>query len=289
MEGQNRVEAFNSDFFRGLSCQFKFRFIWQKLFMKCCLNYHIELFWLEFKVNSKKVVITEKGLNYRMLCTVFRRKMPSSSSFLAGGTPLSLNWLWNQLKKDQCNGNLSSYSKFSWMELFEPILSLNPVIEPNWKYQLSLPTGRHKKCFGCDTTWGFECSPGGLCGRRRHCAAPGQWWLGWAGSQGERGDVRSPQNCALQPLDGDQVFPLPQFFSVYFFVYKIIDLPGGQINDPSSGKYFSLPFLPATPSSSTWTLQRFLSINGTVYGPSTHLVRCSWNYKEPRILSGALR
>ena len=25
-----------------------------------------------------------------------------------------------------------------------------------------------------------------------------------------------------------------------------IDLHGGQINDPMSGKYFSLPFLPAT-------------------------------------------
>ena len=30
---------------------------------------------------------------------------------------------------------------------------------------------------------------------------------------------------------------------------KSIDLPGGQINEPSSGKCFSLPFLPATPSS----------------------------------------
>ena len=28
---------------------------------------------------------------------------------------------------------------------------------------------------------------------------------------------------------------------------KIIDLPGGQISDPLSGKHYSLPFLPATP------------------------------------------
>ena len=36
---------------------------------------------------------------------------------------------------------------------------------------------------------------------------------------------------------------------------KIIDLHGGQINDPSSGKHFSLPFLPATPSSPSRTLE----------------------------------
>ena len=33
-----------------------------------------------------------------------------------------------------------------------------------------------------------------------------------------------------------------------------IDLPGGQINDPSLGKHYSLPFLPATPSSPYRTL-----------------------------------
>ena len=36
---------------------------------------------------------------------------------------------------------------------------------------------------------------------------------------------------------------------------KLIDLPGGQINDPSSGKNFSLPFLPATPLSLSWILE----------------------------------
>ena len=35
---------------------------------------------------------------------------------------------------------------------------------------------------------------------------------------------------------------------------NIIDLSGGQINDPSSGKDFSLPFLPATSSSPSQTL-----------------------------------
>ena len=31
----------------------------------------------------------------------------------------------------------------------------------------------------------------------------------------------------------------------FFLVVKIIDLPGGQINDPSSGKNYFLPFLPS--------------------------------------------
>ena len=46
----------------------------------------------------------------------------------------------------------------------------------------------------------------------------------------------------------------PQFFSVSFLC-KLIDLPGVQINDPSSGKHYSLPFLPATPSSPSRTLK----------------------------------
>ena len=37
-------------------------------------------------------------------------------------------------------------------------------------------------------------------------------------------------------------------------IEKIIDLPGGQINDPSSGKHYSLPFRPATPLSRSLTL-----------------------------------
>ena len=36
-----------------------------------------------------------------------------------------------------------------------------------------------------------------------------------------------------------QVWPLTQFFS-FPFLYKIVDLPGGQINDPLSGKHYSL-------------------------------------------------
>ena len=43
----------------------------------------------------------------------------------------------------------------------------------------------------------------------------------------------------------DQVWPRTQFLRFPFFK-KIIDLPGGQINDPLTGKHFSLSFLPAT-------------------------------------------
>ena len=51
-----------------------------------------------------------------------------------------------------------------------------------------------------------------------------------------------------------QVWPLSQFLSVSF-LWKLIDLPGEQINDPSSGKNYSLPFPPATPSSPSRTLE----------------------------------
>ena len=51
-----------------------------------------------------------------------------------------------------------------------------------------------------------------------------------------------------------QVWPLTQFFPVSF-LKNIIDLPGGQINHPSSGKHLYLPFLKATPLSPSQTLE----------------------------------
>ena len=51
-----------------------------------------------------------------------------------------------------------------------------------------------------------------------------------------------------------QVCPLTQFYALSFLL-KIIDLPGGQINDPFSGKHYSLPFLPATPSFPSRTIE----------------------------------
>merc|ERR1711923_120706 len=49
-----------------------------------------------------------------------------------------------------------------------------------------------------------------------------------------------------------QVWQLTQFFPL---CKKIIDMPGGQINDPLSGRHYSLPFLPATPSSPSRNLE----------------------------------
>ena len=48
-------------------------------------------------------------------------------------------------------------------------------------------------------------------------------------------------------------------FFLFPFLYKIIDLPGGHINDPSSRRHYyslySLPFLLTTPSSPSRTLE----------------------------------
>ena len=45
-----------------------------------------------------------------------------------------------------------------------------------------------------------------------------------------------------------------------FFAKKIIYLLGGQINDPSSEKQYSLLFLPATPSSPSRTLEELFEL-----------------------------
>ena len=56
---------------------------------------------------------------------------------------------------------------------------------------------------------------------------------------------------------------------------KIIDLRGGQINEILSGKYFSLPFLPPTPSYTSQTLDGLFEMTHRVLqGPLTCLVHC---------------
>ena len=69
-----------------------------------------------------------------------------------------------------------------------------------------------------------------------------------------------PLGIGLQGLSlvGPWILPGLATNSIFFcllFLKKIIDLPGGQINDPSSGKHYSLPFLPAPHSSPSWTLE----------------------------------
>ena len=56
------------------------------------------------------------------------------------------------------------------------------------------------------------------------------------------------------PQTTPQVWPPTQFFSCLPFCKTIIDLPGGQINNPSLEKHYSVMFLPASPSSPSRTL-----------------------------------
>ena len=62
------------------------------------------------------------------------------------------------------------------------------------------------------------------------------------------------------------------------------------MNDPSSGKYFSLPFLPATPLSPSQTLEGLFSADTAPFkGPPTNLICCFLNYRVTRTLSGVRR
>ena len=143
-EGQSciKFKKFNSSSVHGieLSSQFKFSSL-DKNWTWTAAQLTIELFWTEFKVNSERVEchLLKKGRNYRILC-VMTRKKPSSSSFLQGGTPLSLNWLWTQFKKVQwwveqqfkfsfCQMNwtwidhLVRRKKLNWIENFNSVLN----------------------------------------------------------------------------------------------------------------------------------------------------------------------
>ena len=97
------------------------------------------------------------------------------------------------------------------------------------------------------------------------------WCGGYAESVGHAGDCQSWL----------QVWPLTQFFSCFLFVKTL--------NDPSSGKHYSLPFLPATPLSPSQTLEGLFELTRALIGPSTRLVRCFRNYRDSRTLSGVLR
>ena len=59
---------------------------------------------------------------------------------------------------------------------------------------------------------------------------------------------------------------------------KIINLPAGQIIDPSLGKTYSLPFLSANPSSLSRT--GFLSWHGILEGSSASTHALLWNYRD---------
>ena len=71
-----------------------------------------------------------------------------------------------------------------------------------------------------------------------------------------------PCDTILSYQHSSQVWPLTQFFSVSFL---------GKLIDPSSGKYYSLPFLPATPSSLSGTLEGLFELTRR---PSRVLASC---------------
>ena len=79
----------------------------------------------------------------------------------------------------------------------------------------------------------------------------------------------SPKACFLQ------VWSLTLFLSSPFGrsqilrePIKIINFPVGRVNDPLSGKHFSLPFLPAIPLSLSRTLEGFFELTRDLQGPS---------------------
>ena len=69
--------------------------------------------------------------------------------------------------------------------------------------------------------------------------------------------LQDAQSSNKEAARSDQLFD----FLLFTFSKKIIVLPGGQINDPSSGKRYFLPFLPATPLSPTRTLEGLLTLH----------------------------
>ena len=77
-------------------------------------------------------------------------------------------------------------------------------------------------------------------------------------------------------------------FFWFLFVKKSLICLEGKSMTTRWGKYCSLSFLPATPSSPSrlGPLKGFLSWHGALQGPSTRLVCCFRNYRDTRTLSG---
>ena len=99
--------------------------------------------------------------------------------------------------------------------------------------------------------------------------------------------------ATVRALNYLKVWSPTQFFLLPFCL-KIINLPGGQINDPSLGKDFSLPFLPSTPSSPSQTLEGLFELT---WRPSRALdlpqallpelqMQRFWNFRPAGGLSG---
>ena len=70
-------------------------------------------------------------------------------------------------------------------------------------------------------------------------------------------------------------------FLLFPFYKKIIDMPGGQINDPLSGKDISLPFLPEKPLSPFQTIEGLFELTRHPLR-ALKSTRCFRNYRETR-------
>ena len=76
-------------------------------------------------------------------------------------------------------------------------------------------------------------------------------WLVWENNNRLAKDINYETNAIIIQNGDDlrQVWPINSIFFLFPFCKRFplkSFLPGGQINDPSSRKYFTLPFLPAT-------------------------------------------
>jgi len=92
---------FNSSSVHGIELRsIQVQFNGQKLNLNCwsLLNF-FNLVQSQFRESRVPPTLKREGTTE--FCVSWQGKKPSSSSFLQGGTPTSLNWLWTQLKKVQ--------------------------------------------------------------------------------------------------------------------------------------------------------------------------------------------
>ena len=96
-------------------------------------------------------------------------------------------------------------------------------------------------------------------------------WLNWSTTRGKAYRARDKHS---RPWLGGakQVLPVTLLFC-WFFLEKIIDLPGVKIKDASSGKYFSVSFLSASLLSQSRFLMGFFELT---LSPSRDLNLAIW-------------
>ena len=120
------------------------------------------------------------------------------------------------------------------------------------------------------------------------------WWVCWMLWQ--RSSTTSPSTtirtgCTKWWRSAPTSWPWSGLYtdsiiSLFSFFVKIIDLPGGKINDPSPGKYYSLLFLLATTSCLPRTLEGLFELTQSpsraVYSPHALLTKLQRNKDDVR-------